>query len=270
MSISAHGSEEAANKNDVRLPEIYGEFAEVYVRGSYPQFSSTLAQVLPQTLEKYNLTPSRILDVACGEGSFAVAMAQRGYQVTGIDQSPRMLALAAAKAASATVELTLLKLDMRALQFNEEFELATCWYDSLNYLLTTNDLLKTFCGVKRALKPNGLFMFDMNTIQGLAVFWQRKACYVQHESEELLELHRHEGYDFENSISRLHITGFLKRGESWTRFDEIHDERGYAIKTIGKCLRKAGFKILGCYNGFNSTQPPSQVSGRVWFITKRG
>jgi 2-polyprenyl-3-methyl-5-hydroxy-6-metoxy-1,4-benzoquinol methylase len=45
--------------------------------------------------------PARILDLGCGTGSLAVLLAQAGHEVTGIDASMQMLALARAKAATA-------------------------------------------------------------------------------------------------------------------------------------------------------------------------
>jgi len=42
--------------------------------------------------------PARILDLGCGTGSLSVLLAELGHNVHGVDLSPRMLDLAAAKA----------------------------------------------------------------------------------------------------------------------------------------------------------------------------
>ena len=55
--------------------------------------------------------PARILDVGCGTGSLAVLLAQAGHEVTGIDTSAEMLALARAKAATAGVRVDLARAD---------------------------------------------------------------------------------------------------------------------------------------------------------------
>jgi ubiquinone/menaquinone biosynthesis C-methylase UbiE len=55
--------------------------------------------------------PARILDLGCGTGSLAVLLAQAGHEVTGIDASMQMLALARAKAATAGVRLDLGRAD---------------------------------------------------------------------------------------------------------------------------------------------------------------
>ena len=123
-----------------------------------------MAETLPTILEKFNIKPQEILDIACGEGTFAVEMAKRGFRVVGVDISKEMLKFAKEKAKNENVNVEFIYGDMRSLGFNEEFDLATCWYDSLNYLLTLKDLEKAFAGVYKALKKDELFIFDMNTI----------------------------------------------------------------------------------------------------------
>lgn len=127
--------------------KIYREFALFYARG-YQNLSRTIAEPLPQVLERFGLKPKRVLDLACGEGTFAVEIAKRGYQVTGVDLSPDMLRFAREKAKEAGVDVKFIEQDMRDLQLDEKFDLVTCWGDSLNYLLKYDDLVKTFRNVR--------------------------------------------------------------------------------------------------------------------------
>jgi len=74
---------------------VYDRFASVYQRGPYIRFSQRLAEsVLPEYLKDLGIVPKDILDVACGEGSFAIMMSKQGYSVTGVDQSQSMIDLA--------------------------------------------------------------------------------------------------------------------------------------------------------------------------------
>ncbi|MBM4464041.1 MAG: class I SAM-dependent methyltransferase [Chloroflexi bacterium] len=247
---------------------IYDEFAYFYAQGPYLQFSERMAELLPAVLERFEAKPRTMLDIACGEGTFAVAMARRGFQVTGVDLSPQMLQLARARAERENVKVELLLQDMRSLPFEESFDLVTCWFDSLNYLLELWDLQNTFAGVYRALKKTGLFVFDMNTIYGLAVNWQRYPCYVQQDTPELFEIHR-TSYDFANNLATMRITGFAREGNRWSRMDEEHRERGYTLEEIRQCLRKAGFQELACWGSLEEMSEPKPDSGRVWFVMKK-
>ena len=75
--------------------------------------------------------PLRVLDVACGRGRHAVRLAQRGFDVTGIDTSPEFLATARGAAADSAASVEFLERDMRDLDFEHEFDVAlnlqTAW-----------------------------------------------------------------------------------------------------------------------------------------------
>ncbi|AIF70105.1 hypothetical protein PAP_08620 [Palaeococcus pacificus DY20341] len=247
---------------------IYKNFAYFYVKGRYSRFSEKMAEILPTILEKFDAKPQKILDIACGEGTFAVEMAKRGFQIVGVDISREMLKFAKEKAKKENVNVKFICQDMRSLNFDEEFDLVTCWFDSLNYLLTLEDLEKAFAGVYRALKKGGLFIFDMNTKYGLAVGWTRYPCYIEQDTPDLFEIHC-ASYDFEKDIATLKITGFIKEGERWIRIDEEHKERGYTIREIRECLRKAGFKELACWGSIKDMSEPQPDTRRVFFVVQK-
>ncbi len=247
---------------------IYERFAYFYAKGPYPQYSRRMVELLPPVLQRFDLRPTAILDLACGEGSFAVEMAKKGLQVTAIDLSPQILEFARRNAARENVEVEFMVADMRSLDFEARFDLVTCWYDSLNYLLELEDLERTFQGVHRALKTGGLFIFDMNTIYGLAVNWQRYPCVVQQDTTELFEIHR-PGYDFEKNIATLRITGFVKEANTWGRIEEEHKERGYPLEEVRLALKQAGLKVLACWGNIKEMSEPEPNSGRVWFVAQK-
>jgi len=66
---------------------IYEAFAGLYARGPYPEYSVHMAEMLPTVLKRIGARPTSILDVACGEGAFAVKATKMGFSVTGIDLS---------------------------------------------------------------------------------------------------------------------------------------------------------------------------------------
>jgi 2-polyprenyl-3-methyl-5-hydroxy-6-metoxy-1,4-benzoquinol methylase len=248
---------------------IYRRFAEIYAYGPYPGYSLTALDLLPAVFEKYSIpSAGRLLDLACGEGSFSTAMAKDGWLVTGIDQSPDMIELAEKQADQNNVAVEYIVQDMRQPFPVQDFDLVTCWYDSLNYLLASEDLLQVFQNVHSALKPNAIFLFDMNTIYGLAVGWQRHQCYIQQNASEVFEVHR-TAYDYERQIASVQITAFLQQGDLWERVDEQHQERGYRLEEIHNCLTAAGFEILATLGSLRELTPPKEDSNRVWIVARR-
>jgi SAM-dependent methyltransferase len=157
---------------------------------------------------------------------------------------------------------------MRTLEFDGAFDLATCWFDSLNYLIEPQDLVGTLRGVYRALRPGGLFIFDMNTVYGLAVNWREYPVWIQSDDDGVFEVHRCE-YDFETNLAVMRITGFVRDGPRWRRIDEIHRERAYSQAEVKKYLADAGFHVLACWGRFREMSEPTPESGRVWYVAKQ-
>ncbi len=247
---------------------MYNEFAPFYAKGDWPRYSAQMARILPSVLEHFGLWPRKILDLACGEGTFAVAMAEKGLQVTGVDLSPDMLKIARQRAAAEGVRTSFIQQDMRSLRLRGKFDLVTCWFDSLNYLLEIDDLASTFVGVSRVLNDKGVFIFDVNTIRGLAVEWVKQPCYVHVNSRDSF-LASIPQYDAATKVASLHLTGFARDNGRWIRMDEVHKERGYALKEIRQCLRKAGLRELACWASLDKMDKPKRSTERVWFVARK-
>jgi len=243
---------------------IYADFARFYASGEYPGYSMRIADRIPELLADWGgPTSGRLLDLACGTGTFTLEMAARGWQVSGLDQSDQMLDFARALAVERNLRATFVKGDMRSFKFQKPFDLVTCWFDSLNYLLNEGDLSKAFTQARTALKRGGWFVFDMNTICGLMAGWMRDKAYVQAETERYLELHR-PVFDYESNIVTLRITIFEKEGELYRRYDELHSEKGYPQALIQSMLEMAGFEVMQILGSLKDLTPPKPDSGRIW------
>jgi 2-polyprenyl-3-methyl-5-hydroxy-6-metoxy-1,4-benzoquinol methylase len=246
----------------------YGEFADIYAEGPYPRFSARMAQRMPELLREWDVDPDAILDMACGEGTFATAMAQCGYQVTGIDRSPRMIRIAERKAKEAGVEIDFRLRDMSRMRFDECFDLVTCWFDSLNYLVSFSSLGQAFKGAYEALKPGGLFVFDMNTISGLAQKLSEHPARVEWETPDRFVVHQTK-YDYEMGMATITITAFVREGELWRRIQESHMEKGFHLWEIRNAVRDAGFRTLATVDSIDEMTKVSNESSRVWYVCQR-
>ena len=260
--------------------ENYSEFARLYSTGSYPQYSKYIASKLTDILARLGASPSSILDLACGEGTFALEAANLGYEVTGIDMSENMkykdlgfssenmIDLARDNAREAELEATFIRQDMRELSLDDSFGLATSWFDSMNYLLARSDFRSTLDNVYDLLEPGGYFVFDVNTIHALSVQWQEHDCYVQRDDSDVFELHR-TGYDRGERIARLTITFFVNDGDRWVKHEEVHLEKGYELDEIEEMARESGFEVETVWGDLERFDEPEEDSGRVWFALKK-
>ena len=248
---------------------IYRDFARLYALGEYHKFSARMAELLPSVLDQFQFEPANILDIACGEGTFAVAMSKQGIDIMGVDQSKEMLTIARKKAQVENVKVRFLQMDMRQLELTTTFDLVTCWFDSLNYLLTTNDLEQTFTGVIRHLNPGGFFIFDMNTIFWLTNLAKKYPTLIEKDTSDIFQVHHH-SYDVDTHIATFQLTGFLKNDDCWTRqVDETHHERGYTLDEIRECLTKAGLTERAAWGNLEARLPIAPNSKRIWIITQK-
>src|SRR5437762_1029143 len=83
----------------------YESYAAVYDQAGQSRFGLQMLDYLNELCALHGFEPDghRALDLACGTGSVALALARRGWEVIGIDRSPAMLAQAAAKPGAASI-----------------------------------------------------------------------------------------------------------------------------------------------------------------------
>lgn len=111
-----------------------------------------------------------VLDVACGAGHFLQEMQQRGWRVAGVDISPRMIARARERLdPNASLEVACLT----RFATSEVFDLATCWFDSLPYLVANADIIRHLRRVNKILTGGGLYLLDFAFSRWSDLMWQQ-------------------------------------------------------------------------------------------------
>lgn len=105
----------------------------------------------------------RLLDVGCGTGKSFLPMLRRGWKVVGCDISPAMLAIAREKAADAVLHVA----DARHLPVFGDFDLAWAVNDTLNYLMSDDELVAALVGLRANLSAGGILLFDLITLHSM-------------------------------------------------------------------------------------------------------
>ena len=115
---------------------------------------------IEKVFKENHLSPQTILDLGCGTGGHALPLSQRGYQVTGVDCSARMLEIARKKAASEGLTIDFHEQRINTLQLNSRFDAVISMFAVFGYQASNDSLEKTFLKVREHLEPGGIFIFD--------------------------------------------------------------------------------------------------------------
>jgi SAM-dependent methyltransferase len=138
--------------------------------------------------------------------------------------------------------------------------------DSMNYILSEEDLLQVFRLVNKYLDPNGLFIFDLDT---------------QYDYEEILgdstiAENREEGsFIWENTyyedemLNEINLTLFIPEEDKsiYRKYEETHYRRAYPIDTITRLVEEAGMELVAIYDALTEKKPKKDCE-RVYIIAR--
>jgi SAM-dependent methyltransferase len=152
------------------MDHFYEDASSLFVR-AYDAFYGDAPPYIAGDVDFYELfardAGGPVLELACGTGRIALPLAERGLEVTGVDLSEGMLAIARRKAASlpeaAQRRLTLVRQDMNALSLGRRFNSAFIAFRSFQALLTVELQRRTLAAIRGHLVPGGrlaLHLFD--------------------------------------------------------------------------------------------------------------
>ncbi len=106
-----------------------------------------------------NTTP--VLDIACGAGRHAIALARKGLNVTANDLSPFLLETAQAEARLHGLEIRFNRCDMRTLRLGPEFRLIVQLFSSFGYFKTDEEEQQVLHNIAGMLLPDGWYVLDL-------------------------------------------------------------------------------------------------------------
>lgn len=244
---------------------IYKTFAKIYDE----VMDETLYEDwLNFTMRHIGESQKNILELACGTGILSVELANIGHQVTGLDLSEEMIELAKERTTEADELLSFEVGDMLDLKKTNQYDVVTCFSDSLCYMPDEEAVQTVFNEVNRALKSGGIFLFDVHSIFKMEHEFPEYSYHYQ--TDEFAFLWESYPGDVPYSIEHF-LTFFVKETEEediFKRYDELHEERTYSIETYEKMLSKSGFTDIKVVADFTDNKPNDE-STRWFFICQK-
>ena len=202
----------------------------------------------------------RVLDVCCGTGHLAAVLAGRGFAVTGVDGSARQLEYARSNAPGCEF----IHADARSFSLPAVYTGAVSVFDSLNHIMTLEDLERCFRCVCGALVPGGSFLFDLNMEEGLARRWKGSNAMAESDNAFIMMFF----YDAEEKIARADTTTFRLQDGAWYRGDIVFLQTAYSEEEVTNALRNGGFSTVSTYNASQELGMP-MGEGRTFFLARK-
>lgn len=246
--------------------EAYSSFAQVYDlfmdNVPYEEWSGYLIGLL----KEYGIEDGLLLELGCGTGKMTRLLRTVGYDMIGVDNSEDMLEIAREKQYEEEDSSILYLLqDMREFELYGTVRAVVSICDSMNYILEEEELLQVFKLVNNYLDPQGIFIFDLNTLYK----------YRELLGETTISENREEGsfiwdnyFDEEEQINEYDLTLFIREeSDLYRKYEETHYQRAYELDTVKKLLKQAGMEFVAAYDAF-SKEPVKEDSERIYVIAR--
>lgn len=184
---------------------------------------------------------AQIFDLGCGTGQVAQRLLKRGYQVTGLDSSERMLNVARENAPDAKFILD----DARFFKLTPTFHAAISTDVVLNYILSIDELKNALQNVYNALLENGIFAFELYIEELCELEWQNNESGGGVKDDNVwVDIW---SYDTENKIGRKDTTIFELVNGLWQRSDRSFFLKAYSIPDVKSVLEQVGFTEISMF-----------------------
>lgn len=244
--------------------EAYKSFARVYDMFMDNVPYEEWCEYLTGLLAEYGVKEGILLDLGCGTGSLTELLAQKGYDMIGVDNSEDMLEIAVEKREKSGLDILYLMQDMREFELYGTVQAAVSICDSINYIQEYEELVQVFSLVNNYLDPDGIFIFDCNT----------EYKYEELLADNVIAENREEGsfiwenYYYEDErMNEYDLTLFIKEGEQYSKYEETHYQRCYSLEEIKSALESAGMKLEAVYDAF-TREAPKPDSERIYIIAR--
>jgi SAM-dependent methyltransferase len=209
------------------------DFALIYNRHWGPRYAANALETLESLVLSRIPTGGKVLDLCCGAGQISRILTDRGYSVVGLDASASLVALAKKNAPNAHFELA----DAKFFSSSDRFQAAISLNDSLNHLLSIEDLKSVFLNVYKCMAPAGVFLFDLNLAHKYETSWRGSFSIVEEDAVCAVVATR----DMQQRLARFDAAVFLLTEGLWTRKNVRLLQTWYPPADVCAALVAVGF-----------------------------
>ena len=199
---------------------------------------------------------SRLLDIACGRGRFAIDLNKHGFEVTGIDLSVESIRYARQ---FENDSLHFFVHDMRQLSYCSHFDMALNLFTSFGYFRTDQEHVNSLINFKNALKPGGLLVLDYFNVHKV----MRQLIPEERKTLHEIEFHIQKKISGNKIIKTI---SFEHENKCYT-FKEMVST--FSAGDFERFFEQSGFEIMTNFGSYSLEDFDINHSDRLIFICKR-
>lgn len=248
----------------------YSFFARIYDDYmSHVDYELWIRSILKWQKKYGDTKAERILELACGTANISGLLAFDGLAVDACDASWQMLCEAESKLFKPRLFLRSMTESLPAL----DYDLVLCLFDSINYLQKKSEVSTLLMNVSIALKPRGLFIFDISTLLNSEENFADSLNFTRDATGYLVH---HAEYEEYNNLQKSHLYHFRKTLMGYELELENHVQRVYRLHDLLALIEASPLKLLAIHvteNPYNLIQkrnsPLDEKYPRLFFVLQR-
>ncbi len=249
--------------------EAYEGFGQVYDEFMDNVPYDEWCEYIVDMLNEHGVDGGLCLELGCGTGEVCERLADKGFDMIGLDASSEMLNQAIKKRDESKKDILYLLQDMTEFELYGTVKAVVSICDCLNYLIQNEQLLKTFKLVNNYLDPGGIFLFDMNTRHK----YEEIGDSVIAENREDASFIWENFFDSDENINEYDLTLFVKdESGKYEKYEETHSQRAYYFDEVKNMLEDAGMEFVSCFKAFTKEEIKDNKAmnecERVYFVAR--
>ena len=204
--------------------------------------------------------PLSICDLCCGVGRHSLELARRGFEVTGVDRTPRYLGRARSRAKEEGLNVEFVASDARSFSRPEAFDVVLNLFTSFGYFEDGDDDRKVLENIYSSLKSGGRLVMELVGKEALARIFRERDW---HELDDAILLEERKLSEDWRRIENRWI--LLKDGRQHERRFSL---RLYSAVELKELLKQCGFSQADIYGSLTG-EPYDQNAKRLVVVAQK-
>jgi SAM-dependent methyltransferase len=219
-------------------------------------------------IQRYQPGARSIVDLGCGTGRHAIAFAEKGYAVLGVDRSPDMLSEAKTRLETIAPELNrsinFCQADIRDFSVAKSFDAVVALFHVMSYQTSNGDVAAALSSARSGLRAGGIFIFDC--WYGPGVLTDPPATRVKRVSRDrrrVVRIAEPTMHGDHNTVDVNYQFFIENEGSGYAEFRETHTMRYFFIPELELLLRQTGWQPLSFLEWMTDRPPVNDT----WSLT---